>query len=72
VFAQVVTTLSRGKVVWDQGKLFTKVGDGRFVPLPPFGPLFTGLDRQDATNAKSPYGETPVRRDYGHARKQEL
>jgi dihydropyrimidinase len=35
VKGKVVTTISRGKVVWDNGKLNTKPGEGRFIPMPP-------------------------------------
>ncbi|VDD94777.1 unnamed protein product [Enterobius vermicularis] len=31
-------TISRGKVVWENGKLNTVKGSGKFVPLPPFSP----------------------------------
>lgn len=41
---QVVTTISRGRVVWHNGKLDVQPGMGRFVPLPPGGHLFEGLD----------------------------
>uniref|UniRef100_A0A0N5AEU7 dihydropyrimidinase n=1 Tax=Syphacia muris TaxID=451379 RepID=A0A0N5AEU7_9BILA len=31
-------TISRGKVVWENGELKVEQGSGRFVPLPPFSP----------------------------------
>ncbi|KAI7845659.1 hypothetical protein COHA_000773 [Chlorella ohadii] len=49
VTGKVVTTVSRGRVVWHDGKLNVTRGSGRFVPTPPFGPLYDGLDR------RSPY-----------------
>lgn len=32
-------TISRGKVVWEDGELRTSQGAGRFVPLPPYSPI---------------------------------
>lgn len=40
-----MTTISRGRLVWHEGRLNVTRGSGRFVPTPPFGPLFDGLDR---------------------------
>ena len=38
------TTISRGKVVWQNGKLLTTNGDGQFIPRPPFSPyLFSSV-----------------------------
>ena len=42
---QVVTTISRGRLVWDGEKLTVEEGSGRFVPLPLF-PTF-----EDASNS---------------------
>jgi dihydropyrimidinase len=73
VTGKVLTTLSRGKVVWHEGQLFTRAGEGRMVQLPPFGPLFNGLDKEDkAARAESPYGATPVVRTHDRGLKQEL
>eukprot|EP00239_Pterosperma_sp_CCMP1384_P005804 CAMPEP_0197857388 /NCGR_PEP_ID=MMETSP1438-20131217/30378_1 /TAXON_ID=1461541 /ORGANISM="Pterosperma sp., Strain CCMP1384" /LENGTH=519 /DNA_ID=CAMNT_0043473199 /DNA_START=113 /DNA_END=1672 /DNA_ORIENTATION=+ len=38
VHGKVTTTISQGKVVWENDKLFTTRGAGRFVPMEPFGP----------------------------------
>jgi dihydropyrimidinase len=37
---KVVTTISRGRVVWHAGKLDVVRGSGRFVPLAPFGSAY--------------------------------
>jgi len=40
-------TISRGKVVWENGKLFTVKGSGKFVPRPCFGTAFDGITTRD-------------------------
>eukprot|EP00198_Chlamydomonas_reinhardtii_P010715 XP_001700052.1 predicted protein [Chlamydomonas reinhardtii] len=40
VQGRVVTTISRGRLVWHEGVLDVAEGSGRYVPLPAFGPLF--------------------------------
>jgi hypothetical protein len=74
---QVVVTISRGKVVWENDKLDIQEGAGRFVKLPVGGPLFEGLDALDAASVASnyPYGTPgqPVVRNLGtSASKDEL
>ncbi len=73
---KVVVTISRGRVVWEGGALHVQPGTGRFLPLPPFGPLFEGLGAQDerASELQFPYGATPVLRGGGSggAEHQEL
>lgn len=60
---QVVTTISRGRVVWHEGKLNVMRGSGRFVPTPTHGPLFQGLDKQPAHLVDvARYGGVPVKR----------
>jgi hypothetical protein len=58
----VVVTISRGRVVWENGRLDVRPGTSRYVHLPTFGPLFDGIDRRDASRGKFAYGETPVDR----------
>lgn len=61
---QVVTTISRGRLVWHNGVLDVTPGTGRFIPMPTHGMLFEGLDKQDAAYLATnfPYGSTPVPR----------
>ncbi|GIL53800.1 hypothetical protein Vafri_9445 [Volvox africanus] len=59
---KVVATISRGRLVWHQGKLNVEPNSGRFVPMPAFGPLFEGLDEQYRRRGIFPYGPTPVLR----------
>ncbi|KAL6746708.1 hypothetical protein V8C86DRAFT_2933980 [Haematococcus lacustris] len=62
VRGRVVTTLSRGRVVWEHGQLRVERNTGRLLALPLFGPLFEGLDAQDDGARSHPYGPTPVQR----------
>jgi dihydropyrimidinase len=48
---KVTVTISRGRVVWYEGKLDVESGSGRFVPLPTHGPLFDGIDKAGADTA---------------------
>ncbi len=58
---KVVVTVSRGRVVWENGRLNVQPGTSRYVHLPTNGPLFEGLEKRDAAKLKFPlYGETPV------------
>lgn len=60
---KVVSTVSRGRLVWHDGQLNVTRGSGRFVPTPPFGPLFDGLDRLPTHLVDvDRYGGVPVRR----------
>ena len=43
-------TLSRGKIVWQDGDLRTEAGAGRYVKRPPFAPMFDALRRQAASH----------------------
>ncbi|PNH04524.1 Dihydropyrimidinase [Tetrabaena socialis] len=65
VQGKVVSTISRGRLVWHQGRLRVEAGSGRFVPRRPHGPLFQGLDEQRRRAMTFPYGPTPVARDGG-------
>jgi len=42
-------TISRGVVVWENGKLYTKKGHGKFIPRGCFGPVFDGIDARDSS-----------------------
>lgn len=61
----MVVTVSRGRVVWEGGQLHVSPGTGRFVDLPCGGPLFQGLEDQEAGRvaAEFPHGPTPVQRE---------
>ncbi|KXZ48335.1 hypothetical protein GPECTOR_28g741 [Gonium pectorale] len=70
VQGKVVTTISRGRLVWHEGRLRVEPGSGRFVPLPSHGPLFQasavrghGMEEQSRRAATFPYGPTPVPRE---------
>ena len=43
---KVVTTISRGRVVWDGEHVHLAPGSGRYVELPTRGPLFQGLEKR--------------------------
>lgn len=60
---KVVMTISQGNVVWENEKLNTVEGAGRYIKMEPFGYLFDDLDKLEP--APKPYGPTPVPRDYG-------
>lgn len=45
---KVEVTISRGRVVWRDGNLNVVPGYGRYIAMPPFGPLFDGIDKADA------------------------
>jgi len=60
----VVTTISRGRLVWHDGQLNITRGSGRFVPTPTYGPLFSGLDHvpEHTLVDVARYGGVPVHR----------
>lgn len=64
VQGKVTTTISRGRVMFEDGHLTDEVrpGAGRYVPMPPHGPLFHGLEQQQRRSLVFPYGPTPVLR----------
>lgn len=51
---QVVTTISRGRLVWHNGKLDVQPRTGRFVKMPLYGALHFGLGVQDAQRLQPP------------------
>lgn len=44
-------TLVRGRVMWQDGKLFPAQGWGRYVPRPCWGPVFNSVPQRDAQRA---------------------
>eukprot|EP00955_Chlamydomonas_euryale_P078598 363178-Chlamydomonas_euryale.AAC.1 len=70
---RVVSTVSRGRLLWDAGKLYAEPGTGQYIPLPTGGPLFEGLDvQQQAEMVLHRYGRTPVARTDTMGSKVEL
>lgn len=60
---RVVATVSRGRLLWEAGKLYAQPGTGRYIPLPTGGPLFDGLDKHhESEMVPQRYGTTPVQR----------
>lgn len=47
VRGKVVTTISQGRIVWNNGELNVKRGSGRFIPLKPFGRIYEGLNKSN-------------------------
>lgn len=45
--SQVVSTISRGRLVWHEGVLNVTAGTGRLIHMPSHGPLFEGLQAAD-------------------------
>ncbi|KAJ3669190.1 hypothetical protein LUZ60_011140 [Juncus effusus] len=45
---KVEVTISRGRVVWENGVVNVAPGSGKYIKMPPFGYLFNGLDKSDA------------------------
>lgn len=41
-------TISRGRILFENGKLTLLPGTGRFVPVKPFGSLYSGLEARRA------------------------
>jgi len=40
-------TISRGRVVWENGQLFTVKGSGQYIPRNTFGPPYDGIELRD-------------------------
>jgi len=43
-------TLTRGRIVWENGVLKTEQGSGKFIPRSPFGSVFDSLEIRDSFN----------------------
>lgn len=71
VKGKVVVTISGGRVVWKDGIFNVTPGTGRYLHLPPFGPLFEGLDLRE--NWADRFRKAPLRRFFKwQGRKVEL
>jgi dihydropyrimidinase len=46
---KIESTFSRGRLVWHNDQLNVEKGSGRFIPTPPFGKMFNGLEREIET-----------------------
>ncbi|KAG1677363.1 hypothetical protein FOA52_010742 [Chlamydomonas sp. UWO 241] len=70
---RVVATVSRGRLLWEDGKLYAQPETGRFIPLPTGGALFHGLDKHHESEfVPTRYGPTPVDRPQDSGAKTEL
>ncbi|KAK5810471.1 hypothetical protein PVK06_025783 [Gossypium arboreum] len=45
---KVEVTISRGRIVWKDDELKVAPGSGKYIPMPPFGFLFDGIEKIDA------------------------
>ncbi|KAB2015293.1 hypothetical protein ES319_D08G014500v1 [Gossypium barbadense] len=45
---KVEVTISRGRIVWKDDELKVAPGSGKYIPMPPFGFLFDGIEKTDA------------------------
>ncbi|KAI5075203.1 hypothetical protein GOP47_0009279 [Adiantum capillus-veneris] len=50
---KIEVTISRGRVVWENGVLNVFPGSGRYIHLPPYSYLFDGLDKIDSAYLSS-------------------
>ncbi|KAK9124859.1 hypothetical protein Scep_013705 [Stephania cephalantha] len=57
---KVEVTIAGGRVVWRHGELNVVPGSGRYIEMPPFGHLFDGIDKADASYLSSLHA--PVKR----------
>lgn len=51
---KVVTTISRGKVVWNNGRLSVSKGSGRYIPLKAYPPIFQGIEKISGLGRNKP------------------
>ncbi|KAG5517343.1 hypothetical protein RHGRI_037931 [Rhododendron griersonianum] len=50
---KVEVTISKGRVVWENGQLNVAPGSGKYIEMPPFGYLFDGIDKVDSNYLSS-------------------
>mmetsp|Transcript_416 Transcript_416/g.968 ORF Transcript_416/g.968 Transcript_416/m.968 type:complete len:146 (-) Transcript_416:1666-2103(-) len=53
ITGKVVTTISQGRIVWNNGKLNVRRGAGRFIPLEPFGSMYHGVHKRNLHDGES-------------------
>lgn len=73
--SQVTTTISRGRIAYEENQVKLQAGSGRFVKLKPFAPaVFDGLEEEGAARLQAmfPYGKVPVKREGDVPAKDEL
>ena len=73
--SQVTTTISRGRIAYEDSEIKLEAGSGRFIKLKPFAaPVFEGLEEEGAARIKAmyPYGDVPVKRAGDAPLKDEL
>ncbi|KAL5720142.1 dihydropyrimidinase [Ranunculus cassubicifolius] len=57
---KVEVTIAGGKVVWENDEIRVLPGSGRYIEMPPFGSIFSGIDKVDAAYLASLHA--PVQR----------
>lgn len=50
---KVEVTISRGRVVWENGQLNVALGTGKYIEMRPFGYLFDGINKADSNYLSS-------------------
>jgi dihydropyrimidinase len=51
-------TMSRGRVLWENGKLTTTPGTGKYLPRPLYGPTFDSQRKRNEQHAETPVART--------------
>jgi dihydropyrimidinase len=46
-------TIAGGRVVWENNELKVVPGSGKYIEMPPFNYLFSGIDKADASYLSS-------------------
>ncbi|KAF9594005.1 hypothetical protein IFM89_026717, partial [Coptis chinensis] len=57
---KVEVTISGGRIVWENDELKVVPGSGKYIKMPPFGHMFSGMDKIDAAYLSSLHA--PVQR----------